>query len=120
MASRGYQKIIVSGNVGRDPESRQDGNGEDWCSFSVAVNDGYSVKWFSVSTKGALARLCGQYVSSGMQVLVDGVLSGDKDTGGPRVYQKRDGTSGASFEILAREVLFLGKAGEDVRQTEAW
>lgn len=123
--SRGYQKIILKGNVGRDPEMRQDGDGNDWCSFSVAVNDGYGVKWFNISAKGGLARIVGQYVRTGMEVMVDGVLGADKETGTPRVYQNKSGNYAASFDVLAREVIFSGgKDGnnESAQETQdfAW
>jgi single-strand DNA-binding protein len=53
-------------------------------------------------------------------VLVEGRLNADKDTGGPRLYTKSDGSSGASFEITAFEVKFLsnGSHAQDKDETE--
>lgn len=115
---RGYNKIIIVGNLGRDPELSQDGEGNTWATFSVASDDGFGVKWFRISAKGTLAENCAQYLTKGRQVMVEGVLGADKETGSPRVYEKKDHTYGASFDIYAREVLFLSGGEERQREQE--
>jgi single-strand DNA-binding protein len=111
-----YQKIIVTGNLGRDPEMRYTPSGQAVTSFSVAVNESYTsangekVKrtiWFRVTAWGKQAEICNQYLKKGQQVLVDGRMSADPNTGGPKVWTKQDGTAGASFEITAATVRFL-------------
>lgn len=111
-----YHTIILVGNVGKDSEMRYTPSGQACTSFSVATNrqyktkDGETVKettWFRVTTWGKQAEVCHQYVKKGMKVLVEGILTADKATGGPRVYQKQDGTSAASFEVNASTVRFL-------------
>lgn len=112
-----YHTIIVVGNVGREPEMRFTPSGKPVTNFSVAVNreytlgDGEKVKetlWFNITTWGKQAEVCKQYVNKGMKVLIEGRLTPDKATGGPRIWQKNDGTSAANFEITAGTVRFLG------------
>lgn len=123
-----YQNLILSGRLGRDPEMKFTPSGSAVCSFSVAtdhtyVSNGQKVKettWFRVSVWGKLAEVCNQYLKKGSLVLVDGRLTPDKSTGGPRVYTKQDGTASASFEVNAQTVRFLSgtKSGDEVKQTE--
>jgi len=116
-----YQTIIVAGNVGSEPSMRYTPSGQAVTSFTVATNrqytggNGEQVKettWFRVSTWGKQAEICHQYVKKGSKVLVEGRLIPDKNTGGPRVFTKQDGTASASFEINAQTVRFLGDRGE--------
>ncbi|HQX14919.1 MAG TPA: single-stranded DNA-binding protein, partial [Anaerolineales bacterium] len=107
------------GNVGKDPEMRYTPSGQAVTSFSVATNrqyttgNGEQVKetiWFRISTWGKTAETCNQYVKKGMKVLVEGRLTPDKTTGGPRIWTKQDGSAGASFEVTANTVRFLSRA----------
>ena len=85
-------------------------------SFSVATNRQYTdasgedVKetiWFRVSAWGKQAETCNQYVKKGMKVLVEGRLTVDPATGGPRVWTGQDGAGRANFEVTASTVRFL-------------
>ena len=116
-----YQKIIIAGNLGRDPEMRYTPSGQAVTSFSVAVNESYTnangekIKktiWFRVTAWGKQAEICNQYLKKGQQVLVDGRMSADSNTGGPKIWTKQDGTSGSSFEVTASTVRFLSSRGE--------
>ena len=60
---------------------------------------------------GEVSR-CNQYLSKGSKVLVEGRLSADPNTGGPRVWTGQDGSTRASFEITAQTVRFLSSRGE--------
>src|SRR5512135_3904379 len=111
-----FQKIEIIGNLGRDPEMRYTQSGQPVTSFSVACNrkytggDGQKVEetyWFRVSAWGKQAEVCNQYLKKGSRVRVEGRLTPDKNTGGPRIWQKQDGTSGSSFEVTAGTVRFL-------------
>jgi len=117
-----YQKIIIAGNLGRDPEMRYTPGGQAVTNFSVATNrqytssDGQLVKetiWFRISAWGKLAETCNQYLRRGSKVLVEGRLNADEQSGGPRVYTRQDGSTGASFEITAGTVRFLSTRAED-------
>ena len=116
-----YQQIIIVGNLGRDPEMRYTPSGTPVTSLSVATNrkytgsDGQVVKettWFRVSVFGKAAENCAQYLKKGSAVLVDGRLTPDKNSGGPRTYQRQDGTLGATYEVAANTVRFLSGRGE--------
>lgn len=113
-----YHKVTIVGNLGKsDPEMRYTPGGQAVTNFSVASNRQYTgangdkVKetvWFRVSAWGKQAEICNQYLKSGQQVMIEGRLTPDKETGGPRVYARQDGTSAASYEITAERVVFLG------------
>jgi single-strand DNA-binding protein len=116
-----YQTIIIVGNVGRDPEMRYTPSGQAVTSFSVATNRQYTnnnaetVKetiWFRVSAWGKTGETCNQYLKKGSKVLVEGRLTADPATGGPRIWQAQDGTSRASFEVSAQTVRFLSSRTE--------
>jgi single-strand DNA-binding protein len=117
-----YQKIMILGNLGRDPELRYTPNGSPVANFSVAVNkkrdDNEVTAWFRVTCWGSLAEACNQYLSKGRQVFVEGELQADPSTGGPRTYTRNDGTCGASFELTARNVQFLQGGREEEPEPE--
>ncbi len=111
-----YHRIILVGNLGRDPEMRYTPSGQPVTNLSVATNRTYTdssgtqVKetvWFRVSVWGKQAEACHQYLRKGRQVLVEGRLVADEN-GNPRVWTRQDGTPGASFEVTAQTVRFLG------------
>lgn len=112
-----YQKIIIVGNLGRDPEMRYMPDGTAVTSFSVATNRRWTDRstgqpvdettWFRVSVWGRQAETANQYLSRGRKVLVEGALTPDRATGGPKVFTRQDGTMGSSFEIRADTVRFL-------------
>ena len=113
-----YQKIIVVGNLGRDPEMRYMPDGTAVTNFSIATSRRWTDRasgqpvdettWFRVSVWGRQAEVANEYLSKGRQVLVEGRLRPDPNTGGPRLWTRQDGTVGASFEIVADTVRFLG------------
>lgn len=111
-----YTKIIIIGNLGRDPEIRYIPGGDPLTTFSVAtsrkIKGESETTWFRVSVWGKQAESCNQYLHKGSKVLVEGRLSPGTD-GGPKVFQRKDGTWGSSFEVTADAVKFLsGKADE--------
>lgn len=117
-----YHTIIIVGNLGRDPEMRYTPGGQAVTNFNVATNrqytasDGTQVKetiWFRVSAWGKTAEITNQYLRKGSKVLVEGRLTPDMATGGPRIWTRQDGTPGASFEVSASTVRFLSTRGED-------
>jgi single-strand DNA-binding protein len=63
--------------------------------------------WFRVSAWGRQAETCNQYLKMGSKVLVEGRLNPDRETGSPKVYQRKDGTHGSSYEITADRVVFM-------------
>jgi single-strand DNA-binding protein len=116
-----YQKIIVVGNLGRDPEMRYTPSGQAVTNFSIAVNENYTAAngekikktvWFRITAWGKQAEICNQYLKKGQSVLVEGKISADPITGGPRIWKKQDGTAGSSFDITAAAVSFLSSRGD--------
>lgn len=116
-----YQRLVLVGNLGRDPEMRYTPNGTAVTNFPMATSRKYTdaqgqlkeeTAWFRVSVFGKQAEACNQYLTKGRKVLVEGDLVVDEKTGGPRVYQRKDGTYGASFEVRANTVRFLSPKGE--------
>lgn len=118
-----YQKITIVGNLGRDPEMRYMPDGTAVTNFSVATSRTWTNRatgekeeetaWFRVGVWGRQAEACNQYLARGRKVLVDGSLVPDRATGGPKTFQRQDGTIGASFEIRADTVRFLSSKNED-------
>ena len=119
-----YHTLILAGNLGKDPEQRFTPSGQAVTTFNVATNRNYTdangqakkeVTWFRVSVWGKQAESCYKYLKSGSKVIVEGRLIPD-DSGNPRVYKRTDGSSAASFEVVASTVRFLSGKGE---QTES-
>ena len=112
-----YQKLIFIGNLGSNPEQRFTPSGDPVTSFSVATSRRYGetdeTTWFRVSVWGKQAEACQKYLSKGAKVLVEGRLRPDP-SGNPTTFQRKDGTTGASFEVTAENVRFLdGKADSE-------
>lgn len=117
-----YQKIVIVGNLGRDPEMRFTPSGQAVTNFNVATNRRYTSStgervdetiWFRVSVWGRQAETCNQYLSKGRKVLVEGRLTADPATGGPRIWTDSAGNPRASYEISAITVQFLSGRGEE-------
>jgi single-strand DNA-binding protein len=111
-----YQSITIIGRLGRDPEMRYLPSGEPVTTFSIATDRAWNDKnrqrqkettWFRITVFGKQAEIVNQYLSKGRMVLVEGRLRPDPKTGGPAIYQRQDGTAGASFEVIANTIRFL-------------
>jgi single-strand DNA-binding protein len=112
-----YHKVILTGYLGGDPEMRYTQDGTPVTNFSLATSEKWTGQdgeqkertiWWRVSAWRRLAETCNQYLSKGRPVLVEGRMRADPDTGGPRVFTRNDGTTGASYEVTAQTVTFLG------------
>ena len=111
-----YQKIVIVGNLGRDPEMRYTPDGTPVTSFSVATNrrwtnsdgsQGEETVWFRITVWRKQAEIAAKYLAKGRQVMIEGRMTPDKATGGPRVWTSQDGTPRASFEVTADRIIFL-------------
>ena len=109
-------KIIVIGNLGRDPEMRYTASGQAVTGFSVASSRRYTTasgeqrqetEWFNVSAWGRLAETCNQYLTKGQQVYVEGRLS-------TRTYQGNDGQTRTSLDIYLTDMQMLGRRGDNM------
>lgn len=116
-----FHTIIIVGNLGRDPEMRYTPNGQMVTTFSVASSRKWTGSdnqkhdetiWFRVSAWGKQAETCSNFLRKGSKVLVEGRLTADAASGGPRIWNRQDGTPAASFEISAATVRFLSSRTE--------
>jgi single-strand DNA-binding protein len=107
-------RVVLVGNLTRDPELRHTPSGTPVCSLRIAVNSrrrDESGQWidkpnyFSASVFGNQAESCAQYLSKGRPVAIDGRLDW-------REWQAQDGGKRESVEIVAESVQFLGGRGE--------
>jgi single-strand DNA-binding protein len=103
-------KVMLIGNVGKDPEMRYTANGKAVTTFSVACNRAYSSQdgerreetdWFDVVAWDKLAELCSQYLQKGRQAYIEGRLQ-------TRSWEGQDGQKRYKTEVVANTVLFLG------------
>ena len=103
-------KVILVGNLGRDPEVRFTPNGRALAKFSLATTERWTdqdgnkqerTEWHNVVVWGKQAETCGQYLSKGRQVFVEGSIRS-------RQYDDKDGNKRYITEIVARDVRFLG------------
>jgi len=121
-----HSLLIVIGNLGRDPELRYTPEGTAVASFSVATTRTWKkgdetqkeTTWYRVSVFGKQAENCNQYLHKGSKVYLEGRLNPDPATGGPRLYNKQDGSPAASYEVVANTVKFLSTNGEKQEQAE--
>lgn len=108
--SRGLNKVMIIGRLGRDPEMRYTPSGRPVTSFSVATNRSWvnsegerrdDTEWFNVIAWGNLAEICKQYLTKGQQVYVEGRLQtrGWEDDSGKKYYRT---------ELVANEMIILG------------
>ncbi len=109
----GLNKVMIIGNVGKEPEMRFTANGAPVTSFSVAVNrirsgtDGErkeETEWFSVVAWNKLAEICNQFVGKGARIYVEGRLQ-------TRSWDGQDGQKRYRTEIIANDVQFLDRKG---------
>ena len=103
-------KIILIGNLTRDPESRTTPSGHTVCNFDSAVNDRRggqeNTMYFRISAWDRTGESCQRYLSKGRKVFVAGPLSA-------RTYQANDGTTRVSLEVNANDVEFLSSRNDD-------
>jgi single-strand DNA-binding protein len=111
VAATNINRVIVTGNLTRDPELRSTPGGTSVCNLRVAVNsrrkDSESGQWvdkpnyFDVTVWGTQGENCAQYLSKGRPVAVDGRLNW-------REWDAQDGSKRQSVDIIADSVQFLG------------
>lgn len=109
--SRGLNKVMIIGNLGRDPEMRFTPSGRPVTSFTVATSRTWSspdgerheeTEWFNVVAWGKLAETCKQFLVKGQQVYVEGRLQ-------TRRWEDQEGRKHFSTEIVADRMIMLGE-----------
>lgn len=110
--ARSFNQVILMGNLTRDPELRQTPNGQNVCSFSLALNRSYkgsdgnwqeATDYVDVVAWGPLGERVAQYLTKGRPALVNGRLQS-------RSWEQ-DGQKRNKVEVIAQDVTFLGGAG---------
>jgi single-strand DNA-binding protein len=112
--ARGLNKVMIIGNLGRDPEMRFTPSGSPVTNFTVAVNrnrrgqDGNQIEeteWFRVVAWDKLAEISDKYLRKGAQVYIEGRLQSRK-------YTDKDGIERTTVEIVATDMNMLGGRAE--------
>ena len=121
--SRGLNKVMIIGNLGRDPEMRYTPSGRPVTTFSVATSRSWNTsegekhvetEWFNIVAWSNLAEICKQYLIKGQQVYIEGRLQ-------TRHWDDQEGNKHTSVEIVANEMIILGErreTGETTSDTE--
>lgn len=104
-------KVILVGNLGKDPEVRYTASGDAACSFSIATTESWKDKqsgekkekteWHNISMFGKLAEIAGQYLKKGSQVYLEGRLE-------TRKWQDKEGKDRYTTEVKVSEMKMLG------------
>ena len=112
----GVNKVILIGNLGRDPELRYTKNGQAVTNFTLATNDSWTDKtsgerverteWHRIVAWGKTAELCAQYLAKGRTTYIEGRLQ-------TREYEDKEGVKKYTTEVIAQNVPFLGGRGGD-------
>jgi single-strand DNA-binding protein len=115
-----FNKIILVGNLGRDPELRYTPQGTPVCSFTVATNEKRKDKageaqdfttWFRVTLWGRQAETASQYLTKGRPVYIEGRLRLEE-------WTDRDGKQRYTLEVHATDMQFIGGGrGDDAPYT---
>lgn len=111
MAGGGVNKVILIGNLGKDPEVRFTPSGQAVANFTIATNESWMDKntgqkqerteWHRIVVWGKLGELCGQYLAKGRQCFVEGRLQ-------TREWTDKEGKKNYTTEVVANNVQFLG------------
>jgi len=112
--SYGLNKVMIIGNLGKEPEMRYTPSGRPVTTFTVAVSRSWNTadgerhtdtEWFNVVAWGKLAEICKQYLNKGQQVFVEGRLQ-------TRRWEDKEGVKHNTVELVANEMMMLGERRE--------
>lgn len=109
-------KVILVGNLGKDPETKYLPSGDAVTNFSIATTESWkdkssgekkeSTEWHRISTFGKLAEICGEYLKKGSAVYIEGSIK-------TRKWQDKEGIDRYSTEIKADRMQMLGGKQDD-------
>lgn len=112
--ARGINKVILIGNLGKDPETRYLPSGSAVANVTLATNESWKdpqsgeqqerTEWHNVVFFGRLAEIAGEYLRKGSQVYVEGSLR-------TRKWQDKNGADRYTTEVVARDMQMLGARG---------
>ena len=113
--SRGLNKVMIIGHLGRDPEMRYTPSGKPVTTFNVATDRSWNTskgerrketEWFNVVAWSSLAEICNQFLQKGKRVYIEGRLQ-------TRHWEDKEGTHHSSVEIVANEMIILDNRRQD-------
>jgi len=119
--SRGLNKVMVIGHLGKDPEMRYTPSGRPVTTFTVAVSRSWNTadgerrtetEWFNIVAWGNLAEICKQYLYKGQQVYIEGRLQ-------TRRWEDKEGQKHTSVEVVANEMMMLGDRRDNNKAQES-
>ncbi len=106
-------KVMLIGNLGRDPEIRYTTSGQAVANFTLATTEKYTNKagdkqedteWHRIVAWGRLAEICGEYLTKGRMVYIEGSIR-------TRSWEDKEGNTKWTTEIVARNMQMLGSSG---------
>lgn len=112
--NRGLNKVMIIGELGRDPEMRYTPSGRPVTTFNIASTRSWNsadgerhseTEWFNIVAWGSLAEICKQHLFKDQQVYIEGRLQ-------TRSWEDANGTKRSSTEIVAQEMIVLGEQKE--------
>ena len=112
--SRGLNKVMIIGHLGRDPEMRYTPSGRPVTTFSVATSRSWNsadgekhteTEWFNIVAWSNLAEICKQFLTKGQQVYIEGRLQ-------TRRWDDKEGVKHSAVEIVAAEMMIFGERRE--------
>ena len=118
--SRGLNKVMIIGHLGKDPEMRLTTSGRSVTTFRVATSRTWNTtngerksetEWFNVVCWSSLAEICNQYLTKGQQVYIEGRLQTRKWIGD-------DGNQRTTVEIVAKEMIMLGERKKKISDND--
>ncbi|MEM7008803.1 MAG: single-stranded DNA-binding protein [Thermodesulfobacteriota bacterium] len=110
-------KVMLIGNLGRDPEIRYTTGGQAVANFTIATTERYTNKagerqedteWHRIVAWGRLAEICGEYLTKGRMVYIEGSIR-------TRSWEDKEGNTRYTTEIVARNMQMLGGQGQGTR-----
>jgi single-strand DNA-binding protein len=113
--SRGLNKVMLIGRLGRDPEMRYTPSGRPVTTFSLATSRTWNTsegerrtetEWFNIVAWGSLAEICKQHLNKGQQAYIEGRLQ-------TRHWEDAEGNKHSATEIVANEMIMLGERREN-------
>jgi single-strand DNA-binding protein len=115
-------KVILIGNLGKDPETKYLSSGDAVTNFTVATTESWkdkatnekkeSTEWHRISAFGKLAEICGEYLKKGSQVYIEGKIK-------TRKWQDKEGVDRYTTEITADQMRMLGSAKSESTEKPA-
>jgi single-strand DNA-binding protein len=116
----GVNKVILVGHLGANPEVRYTAGGQPVANFRIATTERWvnkngekteQTEWHRVVAWGKLAEICGQYLQKGKQVYIEGKIR-------TRQWQDQQGQKRFSTEVVAQQMVMLGRAGDRTEMME--